>query len=248
MLLIVYCWALGFFPGRGKRDGKNSEELRAVWEKSQQALLAGNLEVAEETSRILIKAIPGSAQYLFHFASVLQKRGKFLEEAEALEKFMVAAPIPEEGCPALGIAYEKAGDIKGSFQAHEKCYKLSPRTFDFIFYFARAKEQSGDFEGAQALYRKGLQRAPEYTDISLGLARTFFFQRELAQAEKIVAKVLRKNSNNADALVLHAQLLRARGSLQEAMKVLKRGIALSPKYVEMQRLLSSIEKETSERK
>ena len=195
---------------------------------------------AREPLQTLHEAFPDSHIYHHDLAEVHHALGEYAEEAAMWELFLQHSPTPVEACPQISNAYEALGKREDAFRATRKCWEYDTTNSDSIFYYAHELERRGRTEEARDLYAKGHEVAPEYPDISVGLARTLSSTGQNQQARKLVDAVLKKSPNNVDALVA-AGLIYARAGLRpSALRYLREARKLSPGYREVEVLLAGI--------
>jgi tetratricopeptide (TPR) repeat protein len=148
------------------------------------------------------------------------------------EEFLVHAPLPIEGCPQIGQAYEKQGSPKQAIEAFEKCLALDPNGADSILYLALALEHNGETAHAAALYERGIALSPGYGDLRTGLARMRLRQGRAADARKLACGVLDKTPTDVDALLAAGLAYQRLGDRGKAREYLERGVHLSDSYTD----------------
>ncbi len=97
-------------------------------------------------------------------AAQAHRAQQFGDEAKLWQQFMTRSSTPQAACPAIGTAYERAGDLDAAIQAFEKCVALEPRNADISVAFAHALQTKGDFTRAASLYRQVMAADPKNLD------------------------------------------------------------------------------------
>lgn len=195
---------------------------------------------ALEPLQTLHEAFPDSHIYQRDLAEIHHALGEYAEEAAMWELFLQHSPTPVEACPQISNAYEVLGKKEDAFRATRKCYEYDVTNSDSIFFYAHELERRGRTKEARDLYAKGHNLAPEYPDISIGLARTLSSSGQNQQARKLIDEVLRKRPDNVDALVAAGLIYARTGQRATAMRHLRQARKLSPGYREVEVLLAGV--------
>jgi len=203
-----------------------SEQLDGA---SQGYIIAQQYEEALSPTLKLYRAYPENHMYIERLAQIYDHLHLYEDEARYWERYLDLAPTPIAACPQIGEAYWKQGDAheKQAISAYERCLAIDPLNADSIFYLGHALEMSGDFERAAATYQKGLQLSPEYTDLRLGLARSWLRLDKAGEAKAIVEEVLRKKADRSDALLLAGMISLHGDDYSKAKEYLTRGASIS---------------------
>jgi tetratricopeptide (TPR) repeat protein len=244
--LVLFHWALFVSPPSEVREDGSArgnlslEDARRLLEKADALMDAGkNAEALPLTIR-LHDAFPESHIYLYHLATLYGRLSRPRDEADAWEKFMLVAPRPIEGCPALGEAYQKQGRQAESLDAFQRCLALDPADPDSLFFLGHAYERAGRLREAAETYERGLKLAPVYADLAIGLARVRLRGGQEKQAKADYIQIIRRWPDHADALLLGGLVLRAEGDLEGAKRCLRRGIERSKGYADFYIVLGGI--------
>ncbi|MGH7979186.1 MAG: tetratricopeptide repeat protein, partial [Limisphaerales bacterium] len=149
----------------------------------------------------------------------------------ALEYFQRALKLDMRFAPAyaaLGNTYfqfkqvKKAGD---AFKAASDCAATgSPLQTEF----GEFEIQTADFAGAEKFFNGFTQKNPDYTPGWLGLAEVALDEKKLGDSAAAIKKVLDRDADNVDALVLDARLKLARSQATEAIAELEHLVKLYP--------------------
>ena len=111
----------------------------------------------------------------------------------------------------------------------ERARRLRPAFAAAAVLEAHAAAAKGDVGRAEAVLRETLRASPRYTDAQLGLARLLVHQRRGAEAEPLLAEIVRERPNAYSAWELLGRILAedpARRS--EAIAALEHAVRFSP--------------------
>ena len=132
------------------------------------------------------------------------------------ELYMQNSPAPLEGCPQISEAYRKLGLEEQTLKALERCYEFDPAYSDSILFLAHEYEMHGKLAKALPLYKKGVELAPLYPDLSIGLARVEFKLGRTAHAKQLVHSTLQRRPENSDALLVAGMIALREGDRASA--------------------------------
>jgi tetratricopeptide (TPR) repeat protein len=221
--LLVIPRAVGEPPTRQLTAAESS----SLWSESQSFFNQSKYRESLAAALKLHDSYPGNHLYLEMAAASYGRLGDYPHEAEFWEKYFDSAPNPLAACPQMGQAYWKQGRKHEAIDAYERCLARDPKNADSIFYLAHALELAGELDRAADLYRQGMQIAPEYADMKIGLARLWLRQGKAAQAEKESQLLLQSSPDNLDALLVAGLAYSAEGQFAKAKKYLAKGVELS---------------------
>jgi tetratricopeptide (TPR) repeat protein len=117
--------------------------------------------------------------------------------------------------------------IASAIRRHEERLARDPTSLAFA-QLADLYRKAGRAADAAALCRQGLARYPHYTTARLILARACFEQRELDQALAELRTILEVSPKDVQCHRLAAEVQRARGDLDEAIRHLETAVKLDP--------------------
>ncbi len=247
-VLYLFYWALIANPwvdesaassGTQTANGLSADAVRDLVDQSKKLLQEKKYEQALPLMLRVHKAYPESHIYIEHLATIYAALDRFGEEAQMWEQFLQYAPMPAEGCPQIGQAYEKQNKLGDAEKAFERCYIIEPNSDNILFY-AHAVEMKGDYKKAAALYEQGVKRSPNYGDLCVGLARVQMFTGQSAKAKERVLAVLKRSPDNVDALLVAGMACTRTGDYVLARKYLEHGLKLSPAYRDLQQAMAHL--------
>lgn len=216
------------------------EEARVLLAKSREFTRSGQDEKAIAPLSRLQTAFPHNHIYLQELALIYGRMGRPQEEARYWEEFVRYAPMPVEGCPQLGQAYEKQQLRNEATDAFRRCIALDPNNPDLMFFLAHSLEASHQDKEASEIYEKGSELAPQYSDLRTGWARTQLHLGNVADGKAIVAKVLVDHPNDSDALLVMALACWREGNLPAARGYLEQAIRRSGNDPELHTVLGRV--------
>src|ERR1051326_6892346 len=223
LILALFYWALFMNPGGVRGSSLTSEEARVLVDRSRQLFREEKYEEALGPVLKLYRAYPDSHIYAEQVARIFHKLHRYKEEAELWEEFRENAPRPEEACPHIGQAYDALGSPKEAISGYEWCLAQDPNNADSIFYLAHAVERDRQYDRAGDLYRRGLSLAPNYSDLSIGLARVLLHQGRVAEAKAAISDVLQRQPKNSDALYIMGMIFFRTDDFTQARRYLESG-------------------------
>lgn len=243
--LASLCLSAGLFWSAGSADGTRrpaltAEAIRALLDEAGAARQSGRPRDGVVAADKLLRVSPREPRYLALKAELLGLAGDARAEAAAWEDYAAVAPFPTEACPALGRAYERAGDAARGLEAHRRCLSWDPGKADLKLWYGRALEGAGRAAEAEPLYHDILETSPRYSDAALFLGRIRLRRDDVAGAAQLIEPVLARAPKNPDALLFGALLERRRGRPDKAKELLRRGIELSPDYADLHLVLAGI--------
>jgi tetratricopeptide (TPR) repeat protein len=216
------------------------EEVKKLVALSDSRLHKGEYKEALEPALKLYNSYPENPVYLKLLADIHNGLGQYREEAAMWEQFMQHAPLPWEGCPQIGKAYEKQGKRTQALHAFERCLAFDTTDSDSLFFLAHALEMEREFDRAEKLYQQCVAFSPKYSDCQLGMARVLFRRGRVAQAKKLAEEVLTRSPNNTDGLLVMALVNWSQGKLGEARRILECAVKLSDRYTDLYVVLGRI--------
>jgi tetratricopeptide (TPR) repeat protein len=237
LILYLFWWGFVLNPyldeaAEEKADGHSlsvasTQEMLSL---SRQLIKASRMQEALAPLLRLHEAYPENQIYLQQLAETYDALGRYTEAAKMWEGYLQYSPTPLEGCPQVGLSYDKAGMAAESLGAFERCWKLDKDYSDSILFYGHALELDGQFKKALEMYQHGVKLSPGYSDLILGLARMEVRNGMAAAARPRVDKVLVTHPNYADALLTAGLVYSANGDKRNAIRYLQHAHEVSPNY------------------
>jgi tetratricopeptide (TPR) repeat protein len=223
------------------------EEVKKLVSLSDFRFNKGEYRGALQPALKLYNSYPENPVYLQRLADIHNRLGQYKEEAAMWEQFLQYAPVPVEGCPQIGKAYQKQGKRTEAIHAFERCLAFDTTEPDSLFFLAHALEMEQQFDRAEKLYQQCVSVSAKYSDCQLGVARVLFRQGHGAQAREIAEEVLARSPTNTDALLVMALVNWSQGNLAEARRILERAVKLSDRYADLYVVLGRIAERQGDR-
>ena len=210
------------------KSGRLSEvQARALVAKANQYLEAKENEKALPLFQQLHNAFPQNASFIEQLAKLYSKMNRPKEEAEMWEQFLQSSQLPAEGCPYIGLAYRKLNDEVRAFDSFRRCLEIEENS-DTLFFMGHALERRGETARAEVLYEKAMQRAPDYPDVVIGVARIWIKRGKIYKAKELILKQMQRFADNPDALLVAGLACARSQDYPAARKYFARGLQLRP--------------------
>jgi tetratricopeptide (TPR) repeat protein len=160
------------------------------------------------------------------------------------EKMARKAILLDENNPVahdqLGIALELRGIIEQETQnAYRRAIQLDPEFALAYAHLGRLLRRNGLAGESSAAYRDAIRLATDGPTMIL-VADVMQSQQRFAESEQLLRRALRDDPKNPTALFLLGRALTTRGSYEEAEKVLKLSLEVSPNSLVSYTLLGSL--------
>ena len=110
----------------------------------------------------------------------------------------------------LSVALGRTGDLDGEREALQKAVGLDPRMAIAHRQLGYLAFNEGDFATAEAHFRQAVEAAPAFADAWVSLAATLASESRHQEAEQAVKRALEIDPQNANAIDLEKDLLKAR--------------------------------------
>ncbi len=188
----------------------------------------------EELFKKFATEVPGErrADAQLALASYIARRGRLSEALTILEKWAEQAD-PEFLRMAMaafvGALPEGAQEWQVLRQIVARKRDRDPSSLALLMVEAELAILTRDYPGSEAAYREVLRQDPKNFVAMNNLAVTLaVLEKDLEEAERVVREALSIAGPRTEILDTYAQVLMARGRLDEALKVLGEAIADSP--------------------
>jgi tetratricopeptide (TPR) repeat protein len=133
----------------------------------------------------------------------------------------------------LGAEALLAGDLPQAIHLLGIANQIAPRFEKSLNNLGVCKARSGDYEGALALYRKGLETDPADTMIMTNMSRAYQQLGRVDEANALLAKVEASNTTNPFFFVYEGDMALARGDTQKALDYMVRALRLDSEVPEV---------------
>lgn len=192
----------------------------------------------------LHKAFPENHIYQQNLAQSYEHLERYKEADEMWEQFLQNSPTPIEACPQIGLDYRAQGKTREAFHAFERCHTIEENA-DTLLFYANALEREGQFRKALELYQKAVLRAPDYSDVVVGLARAEARTGKAVAARPLIDKILENKPDDVEALLTAGLVYSELGERRTALRHLEHARKLAPGYSDVSFLIGRIRRERS---
>jgi tetratricopeptide (TPR) repeat protein len=120
----------------------------------------------------------------------------------------------------MGLIYEERGDINAAIQAYTEAYDLDRECYPAILGIARILNALGHFEEGIELLSDLDFQYPDNLTVKRQLALAYYNTRDWANAEPVIAEVLRVDSRNRQFILMQATILVEQGQYLQAQSPL----------------------------
>ncbi|HEY0657283.1 MAG TPA: tetratricopeptide repeat protein [Pyrinomonadaceae bacterium] len=134
-------------------------------------------------------------------ANAVSTQADFKEIAEIA---VAAAPSDPQAHYISAILLEKTflpADLTKSLEEYEKAAALSPHNYLYWLALGRAREQTGDAEGAEKALRKASLLAPNYAQVQWTLGNALLRQGKSAEALVEIRRAIQSNPSLTNAAI-----------------------------------------------
>jgi Flp pilus assembly protein TadD len=117
----------------------------------------------------------------------------------------------------LGRAQILAGRKSAAILTFSELVDEHPKEGRAYYYLARARQRTGDFDGAVNAWRQSIRLLPAHTESRFNLANTLLKANRLAEVEKELEFLQEKHAEEANTWLVAGDLSSARGNFDEAL-------------------------------
>lgn len=237
-LLSVFAWTL---VPRASGDDTRDTAVEAWIAASGSRFAAEDWTAALEPTRALVERFPTQQVYADRLARIYAHLGKPVQEAAAWEQFVKSAATPEDACPALPQAYQRAGDENAALGAFERCRDFDPSSAEGWFFLGQAYRRAGRDAESVATFRNAVRVDPQHADSRVGLAGGLLRAGEAAEALAVIEPMVSYDPLNADVHLMRGLALLRLDRRVDARASLERAHALDDDYVDVLMALGMLE-------
>ncbi len=143
------------------------------------------------------------------------RAGQYLEAADAGDSLLAAGKFEPSA-----LYWTVKADTKVALQAFERATSINPASPRIHLLLGDLYRRRGDFSGAQSEFQKALAAKPEDAAALLGLATTYYLNRQFDEATKTTRQILDQSPDEPQAQVLMAQILVEQNNFAAALPFL----------------------------
>lgn len=189
----------------------------------------GQAENAIQFARKAASLTPQDPFALHNLGKCLMASGQY---EPALGQFLRAgslAPHVSNVQISIGIALRALKRYEEAKAAFKRAHQLNPSDLEPVVHLLDVLTDQADTKGAVEAARKLVVLAPDSAEYHLRLARALIEDRRTAEAEPIVQKAMKLNSDTSLSQFLLGSILQMEGRIPESNRHFERSIELSPK-------------------
>jgi tetratricopeptide (TPR) repeat protein len=175
-------------------------------------------DIQETRQRLQKLSQKGDRASLEVALGTLSFREQDLKTAEAaLNRAAKLDPKSDAAYSALGNLYWSEKDLTNAEAAFKTASDLSPSRSTRRLQYAQFKIQNGDVAAGQRILQEIVQKAPDYLPAWLKLADIAAAEKKYDDSAAILSKILARDPENYDALLLNGGLSLAEGDTAKAV-------------------------------
>lgn len=208
---------------RASMKGMTLEEVFQSALKHQQS---GQVDAAERSYRIVLKAVPEYPPALHFLGLLLTEKGDVAAGLPLLKKALQLDPAIPEFHNNLGVIFEETGDVSAAEVCYRDAARLRADYIEALNNLGNVLLGRGELEEAEQRYQAALRFQPAYFKASTGLARVHAARTQWQEAESLYRQVLNARPAYLPALIGLGSALAAQGKHSEAEKYLLQAVAI----------------------
>ena len=197
----------------------------------------GNFNLAKRVFLSLITKFPSSINPYILLAEILRLENKFKDSEKVLKKAINIDPNHGDLIYNISLLYFSTGNFDYALNFINKAIKLSIN--NDIYKLLKSEIYINKFNIDEALIiLKDLKNSKNVQEdnnkeirVSILLSKAYLKKREYEEAENILLNLIKKNKRLELAYLNLSIIYRDKNQLNKSIKILKKGINLSPNYM-----------------
>src|SRR5438552_167878 len=192
---------------------------------------AGDAAAALEHTRAAVDSAPGDPVAYYAHAEQQEASGDKAGALASLRRAIEIEPRFARALRYLGILLGETGDAEGAIAALEDALLIEPNHSRAWNNLGNAQRTLGQLAEAERSFARALALQPDYALAAANLGEVLRDQGEVERAETTLRAALARQAGGPPfraQIVLLAGLLRERGALDEAERLYRQAIDLSP--------------------
>ena len=197
----------------------------------------GNFNLAKRVFLSLITKFPSSINPYILLAEILRLENKFMDSEKVLKKAINIDPNHGDLIYNISLLYFSTGNFDYALNFINKAIKLSIN--NDIYKLLKSEIYINKFNIDEALIiLKDLKNSKNVQEdnnkeirVSILLSKAYLKKREYEEAENILLNLIKKNKRLELAYLNLSIIYRDKNQLNKSIKILKKGINLSPNYM-----------------
>lgn len=239
--LTLLSQALALAPAKSAAAG------RAYYDRGYIEEQQGNAAAAQSAYQSAIAADPNQFEAHAALGRMLEAQQKWHEAQTQLTAALLLQPASGDRNAilaatdrALAQVDAELHDPVGASDALLTALRLSPEQPDDDILAARLATQQGNFDGAEAAYRKALQLNPQSQPAVEGLVHLLFQQKKYSEAADVLAPFVQRTPDDATLRTQYADALADEGKTDAAIQQLEALHAQTPEQPAITRMLADL--------
>ncbi len=220
------------------------DDARALFDAGYVADSQNRLDDAAALYRRAVRANPKSFEAQLMLGLLLARQGKLADARPELAA-ATALEVGDAGPAAKARAWralaqiDKSSDPAQSSTDLLEALKLTPETVDDTLLAAEIADQAGQFESAEAAYRRVLAKDPKSASANAGLAHLLIARKQYPEAETMLRSALEQSPDDPALTAQLATVLVAENKA-EAVPLLEKLHDAHPKDASITEMLAQV--------
>jgi tetratricopeptide (TPR) repeat protein len=186
-------------------------------------------EMAAARARLQKLAAAGDRAALEVALGTLSFRERdFKNAAASYQRALTLDPKSSQAFASLGLLDATQKDLTNALINFNSAAEFAPERSPLKVLCARFKVETGDAAGGRQILEEMVKRTPDYIPALMGLAGIALSEKKYDDSQGYLDKVLARDPDNLDGMMLDSQLKLAKGDLSAATGELERGTQIYP--------------------
>ena len=193
---------------------------------------AGQLDLAEQIYRQILKAEPNHADSLHLLGLIAYQQGQFPTALELIGRAVALNPSADVYHNSLGLTYQGLGNSGEAIACYRRALQLNPQAAGTHNNLGNALRDEKKLDEAIAAYRQALQLSPGLAEAHNNLGNALHAQGKLDEAIAAYRQALQVNPSYAEAHNNLGNALWDAGKSDEGIASYHRALQLRPDFAE----------------
>lgn len=193
---------------------------------------AGNLMIAEQTYKDILKAVPDHFPTIHYLGILLYEAGRLDEAVECLAKTVEVEPDDPDCWSNYAVMLAESKKYDEAIEAFHKSLALNDSSAETHSNLANALWLTKDYKGAEKAAKQAVKLNPKNADAHLNLGNAYQAQEQYDKAIKSWKKTLEINPHYHKALNNIAHALRIQGHSAESEEYCRKALTVIEDFPE----------------
>jgi len=194
--------------------------------------LAGDLDLAENMYREIVKVEPDNAIIYNDLGNLLQEREQFDEAINCYQKAIELNPKFPGAYFNLGETFQNKGRLEDAMDCYKRVIELYPEFPGTYYNLGNIFEDKGLFDEAVTHYKKTIQLDSHHAMAHYTLGNVFQKMKHIDKAIEYYQNAIQIDPNFAEAYNDLGISCREKGQLDEAVSYYRTALQLNPNFAE----------------